>query len=294
MDEFGCRPGVLNVGLVGPWRGDLANHRIRVSRLIDPEVATSRFDLLLVTFEEELPVEWAAVLLRALSDGTRVRHVGEYVEAECKRLSRSRFSVSDGELARRLGNRQRKAVLEKFLIVVSSPLSLLIGGVIAAAILLLMGRPILFRQPRVGRDGAGFEIAKFRTMTNCAAGGEVTMVGDPRVTPLGRILRRCHADELPQLMNVMMGQMSLVGPRPEQPGPTKRYTLLAPDFAFRVLVPPGMTGWAQIQSGYASDFPETALKLEYDLYYIKNQSILFDALILARTAIFLLRGSDGR
>ena len=291
---FGRKPRILNVGLVGPWRGDLANHRVRVFWLIDSQEPTARFDLLLVTFEGELPAEWAAALQRALTAGTRVRHVGEYVESERQRLTRTRFTSSDGERARSRVNRQRKAALERVVIIVSLPVSLLIGMAIAAAILLLMGRPILFRQTRVGRDGIGFEMAKFRTMINPTVGGQVTLIDDPRVTPLGRLLRRYHADELPQLMNVMMGHMSLVGPRPEQPGLTKSYTLLAPAFAFRVLVPPGMTGLAQIQSGYASDFLETELKLEHDLYYIKNQSILFDAIILARTALFLICGNEGR
>lgn len=96
---FGRRPKILNVGLVGPWRGGLANHRVRVFWLIDSQEATARFDLLLVTFEGELPVEWAATLQRALTSGTRVRHVGEYVESECQRLTRTRFTSSDGARA---------------------------------------------------------------------------------------------------------------------------------------------------------------------------------------------------
>jgi lipopolysaccharide/colanic/teichoic acid biosynthesis glycosyltransferase len=124
--------------------------------------------------------------------------------------------------------------------------------------------------------------------------GAATEVGDSRVTPVGRVLRRFRIDELPQLWNVLTGDMSLVGPRPEQPHLTENYTRALPAFAYRTLVRPGITGWAQLRSGYAANLVETRAKLTYDLYYIKNMSLTLDLKIALRTFWILLSGIGAR
>jgi lipopolysaccharide/colanic/teichoic acid biosynthesis glycosyltransferase len=165
----------------------------------------------------------------------------------------------------------------------------------SAIVLVTMGRPVFFRQARVGLGGREFMILKLRTMRPSEQEIEIaTAIGDRRITPAGRWLRRFHIDELPQLWNVLAGEMSLVGPRPEQPGLAEAYAREAPEFAYRVLMRPGITGLAQVRAGYAADLAETRVKLAYDLLYLKNCTFLLDAEICARTVWAFLSGADAR
>lgn len=154
--------------------------------------------------------------------------------------------------------------------------------------------PLLYRQTRVGRGGRPFQLIKLRTMIpEAEAQGPVwAAVNDPRITPIGRWLRRTRLDELPQLVNVLRGEMSLIGPRPERPELVARLAEEIPFYRARHAVRPGLTGWATIQQGYASSTEDSLRKLQYDLYYIKHQSPYLDALILLGTlaTIFRLRG----
>jgi lipopolysaccharide/colanic/teichoic acid biosynthesis glycosyltransferase len=137
---------------------------------------------------------------------------------------------------------------------------------------------------------------KLRTMQLAAPDGiEIaTQNGDGRVTPIGRWLRRFRIDELPQLWNVLKGDMSLIGPRPEQPALTQSYCEDLPSFAYRSLVRPGITGWAQVRAGYAADLEETRIKLGYDLFYLKNFSFSLDMQIIFRTVGTLIFGNGVR
>ena len=134
-----------------------------------------------------------------------------------------------------------------------APLWIVLAAAIACAIRLQDGGPVLYRQPRLGRGGAVFEIVKFRTMVEGAEArsGPVRAVpGDPRVTPVGRVLRRLHLDELPQVANILRGEMSLVGPRPERPELAARFERSVPGFSARLRVRPGVAGLAQAEGGY--------------------------------------------
>ena len=167
--------------------------------------------------------------------------------------------------------------------------------IIAPAIWLDSGRPILFRQRRVGRGGAPFELIKFRTMTQDAeADGPAQWARrrDPRVTRVGRFLRRTRLDELPNVVNVLRGEMSLVGPRPERPEFVAQLESEIPFYRTRLLVRPGLTGWAQVNYPYGDSVQGALEKLEYDLYYVKHRSLFFDMWILVRTmaTIVALRG----
>jgi lipopolysaccharide/colanic/teichoic acid biosynthesis glycosyltransferase len=177
---------------------------------------------------------------------------------------------------------------------VTLPASLPLFALIALAILVTMGWPFLYPQQRLGQNGAAFRMWKFRTMCNVAGGSPVTAIDDARITPLGGFLRRVHVDELPQLINVVFGQMSLVGPRPEQPSLARDYTLHLPEFEHRLLVPAGMTGWAQINSPYAGDLAQSEIKLSFDMYYMVNRSHVLDLEILARTLCDAIIGLLGR
>jgi lipopolysaccharide/colanic/teichoic acid biosynthesis glycosyltransferase len=165
--------------------------------------------------------------------------------------------------------------------------------VAAAAVRATMGAPVFITQPRVGRDGRVFGMHKLRTM-DVATGTTATLPEDNRVTPVGRWLRRLHVDELPQLWNILKGDMSLVGPRPEQPHYVADYIRQMPAFELRTKVLPGLTGWAQLRSGYAADVSETELKLAHDLYYLENWSFVFDLLILAETVLTFGLGKGAR
>ena len=165
----------------------------------------------------------------------------------------------------------------------------------AMAILLDDGFPIFYTQERLGKSGDLYKIIKFRTMRKDAErDGRARMAteNDQRVTWVGRILRKSHLDELPQFINVLRGDMSLVGPRAERPELVDELQEHVPFYRARLLVKPGLTGWAQVNFGYASNVADTGVKLEYDLYYIKHRNLLLDFLILVRTVgtVIGLRG----
>jgi lipopolysaccharide/colanic/teichoic acid biosynthesis glycosyltransferase len=165
---------------------------------------------------------------------------------------------------------------------------------VALAVRLESKGPVLFVQERQGRFNRPFRIFKFRTMYHepHSTGQPVTRVGDPRVTPVGRVLRRLHLDELPQLLNILRGEMSLVGPRPEALEIARRMHAELPLYELRYLVRPGLTGHAQVKQGYAVDTVlDTQAKLAYDLYYLCNYSLRLDLQILLRTLFFLTRGA---
>lgn len=167
---------------------------------------------------------------------------------------------------------------------------------IALAIYLESGGPVLFRQPRVGRGGRTFYILKFRTMRSASPGEEQGKWADDdahRITKVGAFLRKTHLDEFPQFFNVLRGEMSLVGPRPEQPSLVAELEQRIPFYRARLLVKPGVTGWAQINYGYVATVYETEIKLEYDLYYIKHRGMLFDLAIILRT-LGTIVGGKGR
>jgi exopolysaccharide biosynthesis polyprenyl glycosylphosphotransferase len=156
---------------------------------------------------------------------------------------------------------------------------------LAVAVRLSSAGPIFYRQLRVGLDGSQFAMLKFRTMRTDAEvqGAQMTQVQDPRCTRLGAFLRRLSLDELPQLINVLVGDMSLVGPRPEQPCFIESFKQSIPRYALRHKIKAGMTGWAQINGMRGNT--SIAKRIELDLYYIENWSLLLDLKILARTVL---------
>jgi lipopolysaccharide/colanic/teichoic acid biosynthesis glycosyltransferase len=155
--------------------------------------------------------------------------------------------------------------------------------------------PLLYWQERVGKNGKVFRILKFRTMrvTGETLSDEWTSEDDPRITPWGRILRRTHVDELPQAINVLRGDLSIVGPRPEQPRYVTWLVERIPFYDFRHLVRPGVTGWAQVKHGYGGCEADALEKLQYDFYYLRHQSLALDALVAVRT-IRSVMGLGGR
>ncbi len=192
---------------------------------------------------------------------------------------------------------QRRQALKRAFDIVTAVVGVIVAiplvPFIAIAIKLCDGGPILYSQTRVGQNGREFKLYKFRTMK---VGAETdnpvwAVPNDPRVTLVGRFLRKSRLDELPQLFNILMGQMSVVGPRPERPELVAKLTEHIPYFNERHLVKPGLTGWAQIGFRYGSTIEDAKRKLQFDLYYLKNISIELDLIILLRTLGVFVRGA---
>lgn len=183
-----------------------------------------------------------------------------------------------------------KRVWETALVLAFSPFLLLAILLVSLLVYLDLGGPVIFSQERVGLGGKVFRAYKFRTMRGAPRAGVYAGSEKDRITPLGRLLRRYRLDELPQLWNVLKGDMSLIGPRPEQRVLVEAYSPEIPLYCFRHVVRPGITGWAQVHHGYAEGKEGTWNKLSYDLFYIKHFSFWLDIRILIRTVWVVITG----
>ena len=162
---------------------------------------------------------------------------------------------------------------------------------VSTIIFLTSGSPVFYTQERVGKSGKIFKIRKFRTMVKDAENGQAQFAAanDSRITGFGKLLRRTRLDELPQVLNILYGDMSFIGPRPERPEFAAELTEKAPFYPLRHLIKPGITGWAQINYSYAGTIEENIKKLQYDIYYVKNRSLLLDITIVIKTLNIVLR-----
>ncbi len=171
---------------------------------------------------------------------------------------------------------------------------LLIVPFVALANLLFNRGPLFYRQERVGKGGEIFTILKFRSMNDrWSADTTWTTEDDPRITPFGRVLRMTHLDELPQVVNILRGELSVVGPRPEQPRYVGELSAKLPFYGLRHLVRPGLTGWAQVKYPYGADEADALEKLQYEFWYLRHQSLSLDVRIVARTMRAVV-GREGR
>jgi lipopolysaccharide/colanic/teichoic acid biosynthesis glycosyltransferase len=145
--------------------------------------------------------------------------------------------------------------------------------------------PLFYTQERVGKDGALFKIYKFRSMVeNAESNGAVfSKIGDTRVTPFGKFLRKTRIDEIPQFLNILKGDMGVIGPRPERPMFVEEISAIMPFYETRHIIKPGLTGWAQVNYNYGESIEESLVKLQYDLYYIKHRSVFIDISIVFKT-----------
>jgi len=189
-----------------------------------------------------------------------------------------------------------KRLLDLGVVIGLSPLWVPLAAAVGFAVRYDSKGPALFSQQRVGRDGQAFTLWKFRSMVHGlqAPGVHFAQAEDPRITRVGRFLRRTRLDELPQLWNVLRGHMSLIGPRPEQAAFVREFAGSIPSYPYRHLVRPGLTGWAQVQHGYADSADSTRIKLSYDLYYVAHYSLALDLLIAAKTVKTVFTGFGAR
>lgn len=239
---------------------------------------------LLRLFESGVPVTLMPHLYERLTGRVPVEHIGDH-------WVMALAVGGPGPLYRCL-RRVEDLVLASLGLVVTAPL----WGLIALAIRLDSPGPVFYRQVRVGYRGRPFTMIKFRTMrTDAEKEGRPVWAAanDPRVTGVGRLLRATRLDELPQLLNVLRGEMSLIGPRPERPAFVAMLQTQIPFYRARLLLRPGLTGWAQVNYPYGRTVEDALVKLQYDLYYLKHQSPYLDLLILLRTVVTVLacRGS---
>jgi lipopolysaccharide/colanic/teichoic acid biosynthesis glycosyltransferase len=262
-----------------------------------PSTDLRSYELILVNFEEDLPGPWAKAVSRAILAGAEISHIEEYLEWSQGRVSPDYFSIDHLNLSRMLGPYfAMKRGVDTALIVLGLPVILLSLVLAALGIAISMGRPILFVQNRVGRRGKIFKMYKLRTMRQQRPDEPVkaTAKNDNRITSLGRVLRKYHIDELPQIWNVLKGDMSLIGPRPEQPQLALAYAEQIPTYPLRHLMRPGITGWSQVCFGYAENLQETREKLAYDLHYIKYCGFGVDLRIAILTIGALIGGATAR
>ena len=231
--------------------------------------------------------------------GVRVRTLSLFYEEwlgklPVSELERVSMMFDIGEVHRQRYTRTKR-VVDVALGAVGS--LVLVGLVPIVALADLVGNrgPLFYRQTRVGKNGVEFSILKFRTMRPARPDDPTEWTGedDPRITSFGRLLRRSHLDELPQVVNILRGELSVVGPRPEQPHYVEQLSEKLPFYAMRHLVRPGLTGWAQVKYGYAGDERDALQKLQYEFCYLRRQSLAFDLRIVGRTFRSVI-GGDGR
>lgn len=306
--------------LVLPWFGfiSLIEPSIRRHRLLlvpfgkaDRLLASTAADWVLARSANALPAgitgvvadlhaglasEWEKLLSRAALAGLPVYHWKQIAESFAGAVDIEHISENSlGSLLPSSVYLRLKRLVDTTLALVTAPLTLPIALVAALAILICDGRPVLFRQTRLGFRGVPFVMLKFRTMCqNSDCDQPFTAADDPRITRLGRILRRYRIDELPQIINILRGEMSWIGPRPESLALAEWYEKEVPFYSYRHIIRPGITGWAQIHQGNVADIKAATDKLRYDFYYIKYFSPWLDVLVAAKTVRIVLSGFGAR
>ena len=272
-------------------------HRLHRAELAD----AADCNAIVADFSADLPDEWEAFLADAALDGRVVYQVQQLHESLTGRVEIMHLSENSfGSLVPVRAYMAVKHLADFLLALALLPVALPVMGAAALAIRVYDGAPVLFRQKRVGRAGRDITVTKFRTMrlmTNLDPNDrQAAMTGDDdvRITRLGSFLRRIRLDELPQLWNILKGEMSFIGPRPEAHVLSSWYTSEIPFYRYRHVVRPGISGWAQVNQGHVAQVDEVHLKLQYDFFYIKYFSPWLDLLILFRTIKTMLTGWGAR
>lgn len=293
----------LRIGIIplGKTRVLQAIDGIEWLPITDPEQAVTGLNAVTVDLRSDIPDEWDRRVADFALSGIPVYHVKHLLESltgrvELEHLSENAFGA--------LGPPQAWLNAKKLFDRVSALLAFVVLalplGVVATAIRFDSKGPAFFRQARMGYGGIPFFVLKFRTMqveTGLAGGGiddAMTQDSDPRITRLGRYLRRTRIDELPQMINILLGQMSWIGPRPEALILSDLYEARIPFYRYRHVVYPGISGWAQVNQGHVTSVDDVQEKLHYDFYYIKHFSPWIDLLIVARTIRTVLTGFGAR
>jgi sugar transferase (PEP-CTERM system associated) len=274
---------------------------VGVTADIEQVVREYRPDRIVVALADrrgQLPID--PLLRMKLRDDVVIEEMASFYEKLTGRISTEMLRPSwliFSENSRRMRVYRRvRVLLDVTLSLVGLILSLPVMALTAIAIKLDSVGPVFYVQERVGLHNRRFRIIKFRSMrTDAEAGGPVWAgEADPRVTRVGRVIRKLRIDELPQFINVIRGEMTFIGPRPERPEFVEWLEQVIPYYSQRNLVKPGLTGWAQVSYPYGASVEDAMQKLQFDLYYIKNQSPVLDAIIIFETVRIVLFGRGAR
>ncbi len=273
--------------------------RENIKSHLQSELKNSSVEILIVSEEIRKEKELVALLYKTLPKGLTVINLDKFYEAVTGKIpvyqiSESWFLENLIELNKRSFEKIKESV-DTILGIFLLPFLFVLYPLIGSAIKLNSRGPVLYRQKRVGKNGKVFELIKFRSMVKNAEqnGAQWAQSGDTRVTLVGNILRKTRLDELPQVWNVVKGNLSFVGPRPERPEFVEELDKQIPFYSARLLVKPGLSGWAQVNFPYGASVEDATEKLQYDLYYIKNRGLLLDFVIMLKTVAIILR-HEGR
>jgi lipopolysaccharide/colanic/teichoic acid biosynthesis glycosyltransferase len=268
-------------------------------RLVEPIVPNDPNASIVVDLRSDHSPEWERMLAQAALAGIPVYHTKQLRESLTGRVQIEHLSENSfGSLLPGLGYRGIKRTLDIVASIVLLPILILPLIVVALMVRASSPGPILFRQRRMGYRGIPFDMIKFRTMVEqvattgdaAARHSAITRDADDRITKIGRFLRRSRIDELPQIVNILRGEMSWIGPRPEAVSLSTWYENERPFYAYRHIVRPGITGWAQVNQGHVAALDDVHVKLHYDFYYIKFFSSWLDLLIAIRTIGIMVTG----
>ena len=245
----------------------------------------------------DLSADWQRFLAACTLDGIPVYNIRQIEESLTGRVKIRHLYENDlGSLLPPAGYMLVKRLLDILCVLAALPFALPLMLITAIAIRLESAGSVLFVQNRVGQGGREFKIYKFRSMRTDSEqnGAQLAQVGDSRITRVGSFIRKTRLDELPQFFNILKGDMSLIGPRPEQKVFVEQFEKSIPFYQYRHIVKPGLSGWAQVTQGYAGNTDETQVKIEHDFYYIKHFSFSLDVLIIFKTVKIILTGFGAR
>lgn len=266
--------------------------------LDSPQLPQRRINAITVDLHStELTPAWNKFLAKCVLNNIPVYNVRQLEESLTGRVKIRHMYENDlGSLLPSPIYSLVKRIIDIVLILATFPITLPIMAITAIAIKLESEGGAMFIQKRVGQGGKEFDIYKFRSMCKDSEkdGAQFASSGDMRVTRIGKFIRKTRIDELPQFFNVLKGDMSLIGPRPEQKAFVDKFEEQIPFYNYRHIVKPGISGWAQVVHGYAADVDDTQVKIEHDFYYIKHFSLWLDILIVFKTLKTMLTGFGAR
>jgi len=273
------------------WAGDWDD--------LETRLASDEFAGVIITTAEQIPEQLIDRLMQIRINGLRIFRLSDFYEQYLSKLpifqlNQHWLATAHGfELIHNPIGLRFKRYIDIVIALVGGLILLPVIIAVALAIVCSSGWPIFYRQVRTGENGKQFTVVKFRTMGVDAevAGVQFAQEDDPRITSIGKILRKFRIDEIPQFWNVLKGEMSFIGPRPERPEFIQMLKQDIPYYDLRHMIKPGITGWAQVKYGYGDSDEDAAEKLQYDLFYIKNYSLILDISILVRSIKVILFGT---
>lgn len=275
----------------------LTYKNVHATQLKSPSLEGRRYDAIVADLHSDMPAEWQKFLAECTLARIPVYHSQLLIERYTGRVKLTHLSENVfGVLSPSPIYAFFKRILEVLLALATMPIWLTV--IIITAIIIKIESPggAFFTQNRVGLGDKDFTVYKLRSMCKDSekSGAQFAQANDMRVTRVGKFIRKSRIDELPQFFNVLKGDMSIIGPRPEQRAFVNQFEEEIPFYAYRHVVRPGMSGWAQVTQGYAASEDETRIKLEHDFYYIKNFSLWLDILIVFKTIRTMLTGFGAR